>query len=109
MGQYKFVRFRGVGPHLLFDLEADPLEQRNLLESGTEAEKAIGRQLKSLIDDSWDFDAAEAQRRQDEERGFWHNSLPEVCPRKWDNWYRMPDGRIVAADTPLYDPSVIAF
>ena len=106
-GQYKFVRFRGVGPHLLFDLEADPLEQCNLLEGGNEAQLAVGRQLKALIDDSWDFDAAEAQRRQDEKR-LLDNSLPEAA-RKWDNWYRMPDGRIVAADTPLYDPSVIAF
>ena len=106
-GQYKFVRFRGVGPHLLFDLEADPLEQCNLLEGGNEAQLAVGRQLKALIDDSWDFDAAEAQRRQDEKR-LLDNSLPEAA-RKWANWYRMPDGRIVAADTPLYDPSVIAF
>ncbi len=107
MGKYKFVRFRGVGPHLLFDLEADPLEQRNLLESGTEAEKAIGRQLKSLIDESWDFDEAETKRRRDEEK-LRQNPLPESA-RGQGNCYRMPDGRIVAADTPLYDPSVIAF
>ena len=107
MGKYKFVRFRGVGPHLLFDLEADPLEQRNLLESGTEAEKAIGRQLKSLIDESWDFDEAETKRRRDEEK-LRQNPLAESA-RGQGNCYRMPDGRIVAADTPLYDPSVIAF
>ena len=68
---------------------------------------AVGRQLKALIDDSWDFDAAEAQRRQDEEE-LRHNPLPESA-RGHGNCYRMPDGRIVAADTPLYDPSVIAF
>ena len=105
MGQYKFVRFRGVDPHLLFDLNADPLEQRNLLEGGTEAEKAVGRQLKSLIDESWDFDAAEAKRRRDEEL-LRRNPMPESA-RGQGNCYRMPDGRIVAADTPLYDPSVI--
>ena len=103
--QYKFVRFRGVRPHLLFDLEADPLEQRNLLERGTEAEKAVGRQLKELIDRSWDFDAAEAQRRRDEEI-LRRNPLPAAA-RRWGNCYHMPDGRIVAADTPLYDPVVI--
>ena len=35
------------------------------------------------------------------------NSLPEAA-RDWGNWYRMPDERIVAADTPLYDPSVFS-
>ena len=103
--QHKFVRFRGIGPHLLFDLEADPLEQRNLLKRGTEAEKAVGRQLKQLIDESWNFDAAEAQRRKDEEI-LRRNHLPEAA-RRWGNCYQIPDGRIVAADTPLYDPVVI--
>ncbi len=106
MGQYKYVRFRGIGPDLLFDLEADPLEQRNLLESGTEAQRTVGRQLKALIDDSWDFDAAEAQRRQDEKL-LQDNALPEAA-RKWGNLYRMPDDRIVAADTPLYEPRVVS-
>ena len=105
LGQYKFVRFRGVGPHLLFDLDTDPLEQRNLLENGTEAELAIGRQLKALVDETWDFDAAEAQRRKDEEE-LRRNSLKDGA-RRHGNCYQMPDGRIVAADTPLYDPKVV--
>ena len=106
MGQYKYVHFRGIGPDLLFDLEADPLEQRNLLEGGTEAQRTVGRQLKTLINDSWDFDAAEAQRRQDEKL-LQDNALPEAA-RKWGNLYRMPDDRIVAADTPLYEPRVVS-
>ncbi len=106
LGQYKFVRFRGVGPHLLFDLSADPLEQRNLMECGTEEEMAVGRQLKALVDGTWDFDAAEAQRRVDEE-ALRRNSLGTEA-RGQGNCYRMPDGRIVAADTPLYEPRVIA-
>ncbi len=106
MGQYKYVHFRGIGPDLLFDLEADPLEQCNLLEGGTEAQRTVGRQLKALIDDSWDFDAAEAQRRQDEKL-LQDNALPEAA-RKWGNLYRMPDDRIVAADTPLYEPRVVS-
>ena len=104
--QYKYVRFRGIGPDLLFDLETDPLEQCNLLQGGTQAQLAVGRQLQALIDDSWDFDAAEGQRRQDEQM-LRDNSLPEAA-RDWGNWYRMPDERIVAADTPLYDPSVFS-
>ena len=105
MGQHKFVRFRGMRPHLLFDLEADPLEQRNLLESGTETEHAVGRQLKALIDSSWDFDAAEAQRQKDEE-ALLRNSLRAGSSRH-GNCYKMPDGRVVAADTPLYSPTVV--
>ena len=104
-GRYKFVRFRGVGPNLLFDLEADPLEQRNLLEGGSEAQMAVGRRLKGLIDSSWDFEAADRRRRQDEAR-LQENSLPRDADR-WGNCYRMPDGRIVAADTPLYDPAEV--
>jgi choline-sulfatase len=106
LGQYKYVRFRGIGPDLLFDLETDPLEQCNLLQGGTQAQRAVGRKLQALIDDSWDFDAAEGQRRQDEQM-LQDNSLPEAA-RDWGNWYRMPDERIVAADTPLYDPSVFS-
>ncbi|MDE0079685.1 MAG: sulfatase-like hydrolase/transferase [Caldilineaceae bacterium] len=105
MGQHKFVRFRGMRPHLLFDLEADPLEQRNLLESGTETEHAVGRSLKTLIDSSWDFDAAEAQRQKDEE-ALRRNSLRAGSSRH-GNCYKMPDGRVVAADTPLYSPTVV--
>lgn len=105
LGKYKFVRFRGMTPHLLFDLEADPLEQRNLLVNGTEEEKAAGRQLKALVDSSWDFDAADNQRRQDEEE-LGRNALVEGA-RRHGNCYRMPDGRIVVADTPLYDPRVV--
>ena len=105
LGKYKFVQFRGMRPHLLFDLEADPLEQRNLLESGTERELAVGRQLKALVDGSWDFDAAEAQRHMDEEE-LRRNSLREGA-RRHGNCYQMPDGRVVAADTSLYDPAVV--
>lgn len=105
LGKYKFVRFRGMRPHLLFDLEADPLEQRNLLVDGTEAEMATGRQLKALVDSSWDFDAAEGQRRKDEEV-LGRNALREGA-RRHGNCFRMPDGRIVVADTPLYDPKVV--
>ena len=104
-GRYKYVRFRGIGPHLLFDLQADPLEQRNLLKSGTDADQAVGRRLRALVDSSWDFDAAEAQRLRDEEALRLH-PLPEAA-RKWGNCYRLPDGRVVAADTPLYDPIVL--
>ena len=105
MGRYKFVRFRGMRPHLLFDLEADPLEQRNLLEGGTETEQAVGRQLIALVDSTWDFDAAEAQRQRDEEV-LRRNSLREGS-RGHGNCYKMPDGRVVAADTPLYRPTVV--
>ena len=105
LGKYKLVRFRGMMPHLLFDLEADPLEQRNLLVNGTEEEKAAGRQLKALVDGSWDFDAAEAQRRSDEEE-LGRNAFREGA-RRHGNCYQMPDGRIVVADTPLYDPRVV--
>lgn len=105
LGQYKLVRFRGMRPHLLFDLEADPLEQRNLLESGTGAEMAVGRELKALVDGSWDFDAADVQRQKDEEE-LRRNSLKKGTGRH-GNCYYMPDGRVVAADTPLYDPTVV--
>jgi choline-sulfatase len=105
LGKYKYVRFRGMEPDLLFDLERDPWEQRNLIVRGTEQTAATAHELRALVDASWDFDHAEAQRCLDAEEAKRH-TLP--VDTRWGNLYLLPDGRLVAADSPLYEPVVIA-
>lgn len=102
-GRYKYVAFRAVEPDLLFDLESDPLEQHNLVNEPEH--RAVAQRLRALVDESWDFDAAERQRRVDQAETTRH-ALPEEM-RRWGNCYLMPDRRLVAADTPLYDPVVL--
>lgn len=101
-GRYKYVRFRSMTPNLLFDLEADPLEQRNLVE---DAEHAAARdRLHGLVDRSYDFDAAEARSREDQELKQQHKLDLE---HPGTNIYAMPTGKLVDADALLYHPQIV--
>ncbi len=103
-GRYKYVHFRSVEPDLMFDLEADPLEQRNLLAATDQPHDvhANAARLKSMLVAWWDFDAAELKHKEDAAR-----SAPRRLPNAHGtNYYHMPDGRIVASDTPLYEPAL---
>lgn len=101
-GRWKYVAFRSA-PDLLFNLEDDPLEQVNLV--GRPEHESTAREMREIIDESWDFDRAEEQRRLDREEATRHE-LPDGMQR-WGNCYLTPDRRIIAADTPLYDPVVL--
>ncbi|NJN82179.1 MAG: hypothetical protein HC802_07815, partial [Caldilineaceae bacterium] len=57
--------------------------------------------LRGLIDASWDFDAAERQYLADKATS---DAARIAFDGDWGNLYLMADGRLVAADTPLYTP-----
>jgi len=103
-GQYKYVGFRDA-PELLFDLEADPGETVNLASDATDEERAVLERLRSHVEQTVDFEAA-AQAH----RGFDFSVPDEIAfdgPTGSGNCYHLPDGRIVDADTPIYDPEVL--
>ncbi|MFB6217696.1 MAG: sulfatase, partial [Halobacteriaceae archaeon] len=101
-GRYKYVGFRDA-PELLFDLEADPLEQENLAEDPGAAPEALER-LRGVVAETMDFEAAARERERDEAALQEHQL---AVPTELRNSYHMPDGTIVDADTPLYRPHVI--
>src|SRR5215208_3241215 len=102
-GRYKYVGFRDA-PELLFDLNDDPLEQRNL-SPGAEGEdaEALAR-LRRMVAQTMDFDAAEAERLRDEKRS---GEYELKINRGVTNAYLLPDGRIVHAEATLYRPEVL--
>ncbi|MFB6217914.1 MAG: sulfatase-like hydrolase/transferase [Halobacteriaceae archaeon] len=107
-GRYKYVGFRDA-PEVLVDLEADPLETENLADGGGPADfgarDALDR-LRAHVADTIDFDAVAEQYRADRvARG--DHALP--TPPGTGNAYLMPDGRLVDAATPLYQPDEIAW
>ena len=107
-GPYKYVRFRDM-PELLFDLNADPLEQQNLATDPSaldnDAQRALDR-LREFVDETMEFDAAESERESDRALAERYEIEAET-PSPSGNCYVMCDGTIVDADTPLYDPTVV--
>jgi len=112
-GRYKYVQFPDA-PELLFDLEADPFETKNLAPTAEGEDANALDRLRALVDRTFDFEAARERREQNIERKEREHSLsvPErpLGERYHDgggNLYHLPDGRIVAADSALYDPEVV--
>lgn len=103
-GRYKYVGFRDA-PELLFDLEEDPLEQQNLAPDPDERDGAALDRLRSVVEETMDFEAAERERLSDEQELAEEYRLG--APEGTGNAYQFPDGRVVEADTPLYRPSVL--
>ncbi|WP_436934687.1 sulfatase-like hydrolase/transferase [Halovenus marina] len=112
-GRYKYVQFPDA-PELLFDLDADPLETENLAPTADGEDEAALERLRALVDRTFDFEAARERRALNIERKERDHSLSlparPLGERAHDgsgNLYHLPDGRIVAADSPLYDPHVL--
>lgn len=103
-GRYKFVGFRGE-PNLLFDLEADPTEAHNLAADPSPAITEVLDRFESLFASSISFDAIDRQRRQDESL---QDDYRLDLPPGHGNAYHMPDGRLVDAETPLYQPNILS-
>lgn len=104
---YKYVRFRNA-PALLFNLAADPGEQRNLAGEAGErsaADEEALRRLEAFANESIDFDAAEESRRADDEL---RERFKLETGRETLNAYHLPDGRIIDADRHLYVPHLVA-
>jgi choline-sulfatase len=103
-GRYKYVGFRDA-PEILFDVQADPLEQENLAPDAAGEDREALERLRALVDETVDFDAAEEQRLADAERQ--REEFELAVPDGTGNAYHLPDGRVVDADTPLYRPHII--
>lgn len=104
-GQYKYVRFRSHAP-LFFDLEVDPKEQHNLINSAEgEAAQAL-EQLRTLAETTLDFNEAEQDRLAQERTLRSRFSLD--LPHSLGNQYLMPSGWLVEADDTLYEPHVLS-
>ena len=104
-GRWKYVRFQNALP-LFFNLENDPMEQRNLITRGCEGEDADAlRRLKRTAEETMDFDAAAEDRKRDQKLAETY-ALKARPSQK--NLYLMPSGRVVNANDALYKPTVIA-
>ncbi|HJP32825.1 MAG: sulfatase-like hydrolase/transferase [Candidatus Latescibacteria bacterium] len=104
--QHKYVAFRGCAD-LAFDITDDPLEQKNLLSSAdTSDREATMNDLRELALDGFDFDTSEALRlRQITEL---RSRYPARVQPETPNQVLRGDGRLVEADAPLYDPTVVS-
>jgi choline-sulfatase len=103
-GDLKYVRFRHAPP-LCFNLKNDPDEQTNLLHrSPADTEAEAIEKLRAIADRSIDFDRAEKRRNE------WTAQLAAAHPLQRNtpagNHYHMPDGTVVYAESPLYNPEV---
>jgi choline-sulfatase len=96
----KYVRFQDA-PDRLYDLAEDPLERRDL--STGEYSTQTSR-LQDLVDETMDFEAAADAAEQDLAMAERHKL---GVPAGTGNTYYLPDGRIVDADSILYQPHVL--
>ncbi|MFC1718601.1 sulfatase-like hydrolase/transferase [Candidatus Poribacteria bacterium] len=103
-GKYKYVGFRNA-PELLFDVEADPLEQKDLAGFPDDEIKERLEHFRSLMEATMDFDAAEDERKKDTQM---KRELALEIPHGTGNNFLMPDGRLVNADDMLYSPTVLS-
>ena len=103
-GKYKYVGFRNA-PELLFDVESDPFEQKDLAGSADDEIKERLQHFRSLMGATMDFDAAEEERKQDAQM---KKELALEIPHGTGNTFLMPDGRLVNADDMLYSPTVLS-
>jgi choline-sulfatase len=101
--RHKYITFRGV-EDLAFDLENDPHEQVNLL-----AHEVYDPQIESLrshVLDGFDFDAVERSRS--EQTADLRSRFASRTNASTPNQVLRGDGKLVEADTPLYDADVIS-
>ena len=105
-GDFKYVGFRS-GSEFLFNLVDDPLEQTDLSKQELDKEtQAILKELRGLVAETMDFDAAEKERIEgtaDLEERFPHRIGPTQ-----NNLYHLKDGRIINGEDVVYNPTVVA-
>jgi len=102
-GRYKYVAFRNA-PELLFDLDADPLEQDDLSDDPDGAAAEALERLREYVQRTMDFDAVARERAADDLHERYPLDVDE--PVGSGNCY-VVDGRVVDADAPLYRPHVV--
>jgi hypothetical protein len=91
---------------LLFDLSEDPLEQENLAPDATGTDRQALERLRGVVAETMDFEAAASERERDSRLQSKYELSVETTSAS-GNCYLMPDGRVVDADEPLYDPTVV--
>lgn len=105
--RHKYVAFRDCDD-LAFDLEADPDEQKNALLAAdrTKEEIAALEGLRAAALEGFGFDQVEAERTSQvaELRARYPARVECATP----NQVLRGDGRLVEADAPLYDPTVVS-
>jgi choline-sulfatase len=101
--RYKYITFRDCDD-LAFDLEADPLEQTNLLKDDPENADLVA--LREAVQDGFDFDDVETTR--DKQQKELRAKYPAKVKMRTPNQILRGDGKLVEADTPLYAPEVIS-
>lgn len=97
----KYVHFQDA-PDRLYDLDDDPLERRDLLAAGERTVDAD--RLRTLAEETMDFETA-AQAAERDLNAARERRLG--VPSGTGNTYYLPDGRIVDADSILYQPHVL--
>ncbi len=105
LGDYKYVRFRDAEP-LFFNLELDPGEQHNLIESASGMDRKALEKLREIAESSIDFEEAENERMVRD--GDLSNQYAQDLPKATGNLYIMPSGKLVNADDVIYNPTVIS-
>ncbi len=102
-GRFKYVAFRGA-PELLFDVESDPREQKDLAPRATgESARALaeGRRVAS---EGFSWDALDAERER--AQGALTARYRKRSGARGPNQFLLADGRLVEAETTLYQPVV---
>jgi choline-sulfatase len=102
-GQYKYVAFRE-GPEVLFDLQTDPDEQRNLAGDPAQATVLVDLRAKAMAG----FDFEEVAERAREEREALRERFPMRIKGQTPNQLLLPDGRLVEGDAALFLSTVLA-
>ena len=102
-GKYKYVAFTDA-PELLFDIEADPLEQHNLADNATGDDAKALVKLREFVKQSIDLKNIQAWMQADSKL---KNAYPKIKDRVL-NVYELPDGRLIEAEHLLYNPNVLA-
>ncbi len=104
-GRYKLVLFGDYDP-LLFDLETDPGEQRNLFAADERDVAAAREKLLAAARQNLDFEEVARVRAETNQRlkGLYGFDPGDSMP----NQYLLRNGSIVDADAPVYRPRVIS-
>jgi choline-sulfatase len=102
-GRYKYVGFRDA-PELLFDVEADPMEQTNLAPDASGEDAAALERLRDVVAETIDFEAVRRAATDIHEDADLLDVENEVTGS--GNCYFL-NGQVVDADVALYDPRVI--
>ena len=102
-GRYKYIGFRDAPP-LLFDIVADPLEQRNLVDEPDYED--VFERMAGILEETMDFEAAADERERDRRLNEEYALDAETVSGS-GNCYLMPSGSVVDADEPLYDPTIV--